>query len=232
MIGPAGPERARGRTGRGAGFEWSVGVATRKDPTIPGQDPAASRDVADLQDRRDRDVLSRIANGSEEAFSELFRRYAPAAGGIAMRVIGDAAMAEEVVQEVMVSVWRRAGGYDPARGSVRSWLLAQAHHRAVDVVRREEASRRRASALAPMPAGDDPIEDVVEEGWLASRRARVRAALGELSHDQRRVLELAYYGGLTQSQVAHAAGIPLGTVKSRTLAAMNKLRSMLGGEGA
>jgi RNA polymerase sigma-70 factor (ECF subfamily) len=183
--------------------------------------------VTDLQDRRDRDLLARIASGSEEAFSELFRRYAPAAGGIALRVVGDAAIAEEVVQEVMVSVWRRAGAYDPARGSVRSWLLAQAHHRAVDAVRREEANRRRASATAP-ESGDDPIDDVVEEGWLASRRTRVRAALASLSSDQRNVLELAYYGGLTQSQVAEAAGIPLGTVKSRTLAAMSKLRSVLG----
>lgn len=183
--------------------------------------------MTDLQDRRDRDLLARIASGSEEAFSELFRRYAPAAGGIALRVVGDAAIAEEVVQEVMVSVWRRAGAYDPARGSVRSWLLAQAHHRAVDAVRREEANRRRASATAP-ESGDDPIDDVVEEGWLASRRTRVRAALASLSSDQRNVLELAYYGGLTQSQVAEAAGIPLGTVKSRTLAAMSKLRSVLG----
>lgn len=188
------------------------------------------KSLADLQDRRDRDLLDRIAGGSEDAFSELFRRYAPIAAGVAYRVLGDQTLAEEVVQEVFVGVWRRAGSFDPARGSVRSWLLAHAHHRAVDAVRREESERRRLAG-APMPAGDDPIDDVVEGDWLATRRSFVRHALAGLSDDQRRVLELAYYRGMTQTQVAETMGIPLGTVKSRTMAAMTKLRGALAGMG-
>lgn len=136
-------------------------------------------------------------------------------------------MAEEVLQEVFLSVWRRAGGYDPARGSVRSWLFAQIHHRSVDVVRREEAERRRTTTNAEPDVSDEGIDDVVEEGWLKTRREQVRRALGGLSDEQRKVIELAYYEGLTQSQVATATGVPLGTVKSRTLAAMRRMRDAL-----
>lgn len=195
---------------------------------VPYESPSP-REVGDLQDRRDREVLARVASGSEEAFSEFFHRYAPAAAGVARRVLGDGTLAEEVVQEVLVSVWRRAATYDPARGTVRSWVLAQAHHRAVDAVRREESERRRTAGRAHA-LQEDPIEVVVEEGWIEARRARVRAALDSLTGDQRHVLDLAYYEGLTQTQVAERVGIPLGTVKSRTLAAMNKLRSILRGD--
>lgn len=187
------------------------------------------RPVSDLLERRDRDLIERTAAGDTDAFSELYRRYAPAAYGLAARVLGEASLAEEVLQEVFVSVWRRSSSYDPARGSLRSWVLAQIHHRAVDVVRREEAERRRSQAIVTDDRPEDPIGDVVEEGWLADRRALVREALVALPPDQRRVIELAYYGGLTQTQVASAMGIPLGTVKSRTLAAMRRLRAGLVG---
>jgi RNA polymerase sigma-70 factor (ECF subfamily) len=185
--------------------------------------------VGDLQDRRDRDLLARTARGEEEAFAELFRRYGSAGLGLAVRVARDRAVAEDVVQEVFVSVWRRASAYDPARGSVRSWLLAQIHHRAVDAIRREEAQRRRAMGPAPVLTLD--AEDVIEEDWLRSRRLRVRDAMRTLSDEQRSILELAYFDGLTQAQIATKAAIPLGTVKSRTVAAMRKLRdAMAGGE--
>ena len=131
-------------------------------------------------------------------------------------------MAEEVLQEVFLSIWRRASGYDGARGSVRSWVFAQIHHR-------EEAERRRSTATVEREAVDPQTDEVVEEDWLRARREQVRLALEHLSPDQRRMIELAYYGGLTQSEVAHETGVPLGTVKSRTLAAMRRMRDALQG---
>jgi RNA polymerase sigma factor (sigma-70 family) len=207
-------------------YEPVATVCARGGIIVPEAEPI--RSVGDLQDRRDRELLTRVAAGGEESFAELFRRYAAAASGVARRVLGEETLADEAVQEVFVSVWRRAAAYDPARGTVRSWLLSQVHHRAVDLVRREEAQRRRATnAVAPLL--DDPLDDVLEQDWAAARKRQVRRALDQLSDDQRRVIELAYYGGLTQTQVAEAMRIPLGTVKSRTLAAMNRLRATLAG---
>jgi RNA polymerase sigma-70 factor, ECF subfamily len=183
--------------------------------------------VSDLQDRRDRDLVERTSAGDHAAFSELYRRYSPAAFGLAHRILGEQLLAEEVLQEVFLSVWRRAGAFDPARGSVRSWLFAQIHHRSVDVVRREEAERRRSTTNIEPDAHDSGVDEVVEEGWLRSRRDHVRKALSGLTAEQRQMIELAYYQGLTQSQVATATGVPLGTVKSRTLSAMRRLRDML-----
>jgi RNA polymerase sigma factor (sigma-70 family) len=182
--------------------------------------------VSDLQDRRDKDLVAGTADGDRPAFTELYRRYSASAFGLALRVLGERAMAEEVLQEVFLSVWRKAGAYDPARGSVRSWLFAQIHHRAVDAVRREEAVRRR-SHINTEPDFDGGFDDVIEEGWLSARREQVRGALAELSAEQRRMIDLAYFQGLTQTQVAKETGVPLGTVKSRTLAAMRRLREAL-----
>lgn len=186
--------------------------------------------ISDLQDRRDRDLIDRVSGGDHAAFSELYRRYASSAFGLANRILGDQTMAEEVLQEVFLSVWRRAGAFDPARGSVRSWLFAQIHHRSVDVVRREEAERRRSRATVEPEATEEDVEGVIEESWLSARREHVKSALTSLPPEQRRVIELAYYSGMTQTQVADAMGVPLGTVKSRTLAAMRRLRSALAGQ--
>jgi RNA polymerase sigma-70 factor (ECF subfamily) len=185
--------------------------------------------VSDLQDHRDRDLVQRISDGDRAAFSELYRRYSSSAFGLAMRILGERSMAEEVLQEVFLSVWRRAAGYDPARGSVRSWIFSQIHHRSVDVVRREEAERRRSASTVEREAVESEIDEVAEEDWLRARREQVRRALEHLSPEQRRMIELAYYGGLTQSQVARETGVPLGTVKSRTLAAMRRMRDALQG---
>lgn len=183
--------------------------------------------VSDLQDRRDRDLVAGTATGDQRAFAELYRRYAASAFGLSLRILGERAMAEEVLQEVFLSVWRKAEAYDPARGSVRSWLFSQIHHRAVDVVRREEAERRRSQVGVEPDTYDSGLDDVIEEGWLSARRDEVRGALDVLSPEQRQVIDLAYFQGLTQSQVAVETGVPLGTVKSRTLAAMRRLRDEL-----
>ena len=173
--------------------------------------------------------MERASAGDRSAFSELYRRYASSAFGLAIRILGEQTLAEEVLQEVFLSVWRRAASYDPARGSVRSWVFAQIHHRSVDVVRREEAERRRSETTVAREAVEDDLEEVIEEGWLKARRDQVRSALNVLSPEQRQMIELAYYRGLTQSQVASESGVPLGTVKSRTLAAMRRMRDVLGG---
>src|SRR5262245_49284792 len=128
------------------------------------------REVSDLQDRRDRDLIVGITAADRAAFTELYRRYSPAGFGLALRILGERSIAEEVLQEVFLSLWRRAVAYDPARGSVRSWLFAQVHHRAVDAVRREEAERRRWQTPQEPPVSEGGVDDVIEEGWLSARR--------------------------------------------------------------
>ncbi len=137
-------------------------------------------------------------------------------------------LSEEIVQETFTSLWRGAAAYDPGRGSVRTWLLSSVHHRAVDGVRREEAQQRRAMQVAPDPDRAADFTDVVAEALdLADDRRRVREALAGLPNEQGEVVHLMYFGGLTQTQVAGRLGLPLGTVKSRCLLAMRRLRRAL-----
>ena len=184
---------------------------------------------ADLQEARDRDLVRRIRAGDEEAFRGLFRRYAPTALGLARRVVRQPHLAEETVQEAFLSVWKNPDGYDPSRGSVRAWLMSAVHHRAVDAVRREEAQRRRAEDVLSLPdaAPEDPAEQVVAEIGLPQERAAVRAALEDLPAEQREVIELMYFSGMSQTEIAERMGLPLGTVKSRTLLGMRRLRAAL-----
>jgi RNA polymerase sigma factor (sigma-70 family) len=180
-------------------------------------------------DAPDRDLIRRVAAGDEGAFRDLFRRYGPVARALALRVVRQPFLAEEIVQEAFLSLWRNPGAYRDDRGSVRSWLMATVHHRAVDLIRREEAQRRRAEAAdPPVAAMEDVAETVVETAALADRRAAAVGALHELPEEQRRVLEMMYYQGKSQSQIAAETGLPLGTVKSRTLLGMRRLRALIG----
>lgn len=185
--------------------------------------------VDDLDDAGDRDLVERVASGDRDAFRALFRRYGPVAKALAARIARQPALAEEVVQEAFLSLWRDPGGYRTDRGSFRAWLMSAVHHRAVDSVRREEAQRRRAreaeaDAEVEVP---DVGERVAEDAALAESRARVRAALGEIPAEQREVLERMYYEGKTQAAISQELGLPLGTVKSRTLLGMRRLRGLL-----
>jgi RNA polymerase sigma-70 factor (ECF subfamily) len=196
-------------------------------------DARASREVsvtADLSDARDRELVQRIRRGDGEAFRGLFGRYAPSAMALARRVVRQPFLAEEIVQEAFLAVWRNPGGYDPQRGSVRAWLMGMVHHRAVDTVRREESQRRRVeeSQLSDPVVQPDPAEDVVDEIGLPEERRAVRAALDELPAEQRQVIELMYFDGLSQSKISDRLGLPLGTVKSRTLLGMRRLRGSIG----
>lgn len=186
-------------------------------------------DPADLSEARDRDLVKRIAGGDEAAFRALFRRYSPTALALAKRIVRQPHLAEETVQEAFLSVWRNPGAFDSARGSVRSWLMTAVHNRAVDTVRREEAQRRRAEDVAAEPdlGPVDPGYEVVEEMGLFQQRVAVREALEKLPEEQRRVIELMYFGGQSQSKISERLGLPLGTVKSRTLLGMRRLRAEL-----
>ncbi|HYX79460.1 MAG TPA: sigma-70 family RNA polymerase sigma factor, partial [Actinomycetota bacterium] len=163
------------------------------------------------------------------AFEELYRRYGGGAYGLALRVTAQDALAQEVVQDAFLALWRAPEAYDPSRGAFRTFFLSLVHHRAVDAVRREQRLRvrtERASNLEPVD-GEDVANEVVEGAYLGLRRREVRAALQTLPPEQRQVLEMAYFGGKTQVTIAEELGIPVGTVKTRTLAAMRKLRRVL-----
>jgi RNA polymerase sigma-70 factor (ECF subfamily) len=180
-------------------------------------------------ERIDLELHRRLSLGDREAFEELYRRYSSSAYGLALRVTGQEALAQEVVHDAFLALWRAPEAYDPLRGPFRTFFLSLVHHRAVDTVRREERLRKRAERVSNLEprAGEDVAEDVVEGAYLLARRREIREALETLSPDQRRVVELAYFGGYTQARIAEELGIPVGTVKTRTLAAMRKLRRVL-----
>jgi RNA polymerase sigma factor (sigma-70 family) len=189
--------------------------------------------ATEAPEARDRDLIQRIGGGDEDAFRRLFRAFAPTALALAQRIVRQPFLAEEIVQEVFLAVWRTPERYRADRGSVKSWLMGMVHHRAVDVVRREESQRRRAEDAKPeaVEAPADPGVTVVEALSGPQERMAVRAALDHIPAEQRRVLELMYYDGMSQSQIAARLSLPLGTVKSRTLLGMRRLRSaLLGGE--
>ncbi|HEV8459452.1 MAG TPA: sigma-70 family RNA polymerase sigma factor [Gaiellaceae bacterium] len=171
----------------------------------------------------DEELLAAIARGDERALGELYDRLGGVAYRLAVRVLRDPALAQDAVQDAFLAVWRTAAAFDPARGKASTWLLTLVHRRAVDVVRRED--RRRAEPLddAPVAAGDA----VDESAEVREERRRVQAALAQLPPDQREALELAYYGGLSQSELAERLGVPLGTVKSRMFTGLSKLRDLL-----
>ena len=176
----------------------------------------------------DRELLGRIAKGDDDAYRALFARYAPTALALAQRVIRHRGLAEESVQEAFLEIWRAPTRYDDGRGSVRAWIMTLVHNRSVDALRREVSQQRRAADQAARePAAEDPVEEVAETLDLPKDRARIRDALASLPGEQREVLELMYFDGLSQTQVADKLGIPLGTVKSRAVLAMRKLRRRL-----
>jgi RNA polymerase sigma-70 factor (ECF subfamily) len=169
-------------------------------------------------------VLELVARSDETALAELYDRYGGPAYRLALRVLRDATLAQDAVQDAFLTAWRTAPSFDPHRGSASTWLLTLVHRRAVDVVRRED--RRRALPLddAPVAAGD-ATDEAVETREL---RREVQAALEQLTPLEREALELAYYGGLSQSEIAERLGVPLGTVKSRMFAGLARLRDVLG----
>ena len=187
--------------------------------------------MIDLVEAHDRELVERLRKRDEEAFRSLFARYAPSAKALAQRVVRQAHLAEEIVQEAFLAVWRNPDGYDAQRGSVRSWLMGTVHHRAVDLVRREEAHRRRGeqAIVDAREEQADHAEDVAIDIDRPKEQELVRSALRELPIEQRNVIEMMYFSGLSQTRIAERTGLPLGTVKSRTLLGMRRLRAALEG---
>ena len=180
-------------------------------------------------ERDDLELHRSLSAGDRGAFDDLYRRYSASAYGLAYRITDQQVLAQDVVHDAFMALWRAPEAFDPARGAFRTFFLSLVHHRAVDTVRREErirARQSRASNLEPV-AVEDPAEGVIDAADLAERRIEVRAALDTLPPEQRQVLEMAYYDGKTQVQIAEEIAIPVGTVKTRTLAAMRKLRRAL-----
>src|SRR3712207_6216199 len=165
---------------------------------------------------RDADVMRRIRAGDPSGLDDLYDRFRRPAFALARRILADDTLAEDVLQEVFLSVWRDPGAFDRGRGSVASWILAVVHHKAVDAVRREESQRRRQAMAEDELALDAPTaaRDVEDDVWSRVVAEQVRTALGALSDPQREALTLAYYGGYTQREVAALTGTPLGTVRS------------------
>ena len=180
--------------------------------------------------RDDHDLIAACAEGDEHALGSLYDRFGKVAYRLALRVVRDAALAEDVVQEAFLMVWRQASSFEPSRGKASTWIFTLVHRRAVDVVRRQarfNALPDQLEAMAPQSVVAESVDDDVE---LQEARRDVRAALATLSEVEREVLELAYWGGLTQSEIATKLGIPTGTVKSRTFNALSHLREALSQE--
>lgn len=181
----------------------------------------------DIRDLADEEVMQLVQRGDPRAFELLYDRHGGAAYSLAYRIVGKQAAAEDVVQEALLSIWRSRRRYDPTRGSVRTWILGIVHNRAIDGLRRSSVHDRRRESL-----------DVVEERFEARDRTdvevarreearSVRGALDTLPTEQRQTIELAYFGGFTQSQIAELMDEPVGTVKGRMRLGLDKMRREL-----
>lgn len=181
--------------------------------------------IEDLREASDAKLVVAIGRYSQEALAEAYRRHGGAAFGLAQRLVGDRSMAEEVVQEVFLRLWNDPEKFDPDRGTLRSYLLAQTHGRSVDLVRSESSRRRREEREARMNAesGYDLEREVID----MAMGDQIRAALATLADGEREAIELAYFGGHTYREVAAMLGQPEGTVKSRIRSGLTRLRSAL-----
>lgn len=170
----------------------------------------------------DERLLARIARGDDDAFAMLYDRFSTAVYSLALRMLGDRPAAEETTQEVFLGIWRGAGEFDPLRGSARSWLLAQAHHKSVDALRRS-----RLRVTDPLPETMPVASDLEGAALRGIEGGQVRQALANLSFEQRESIVLAYYGGYTQQEISGRLRVPLGTVKTRIRDGMQRLRALL-----
>ena len=184
-------------------------------------------DFQQLQALADEELMPLVQAGDARAFEVVYDRHGGAAFSLAYRMVANRGMAEDVVQEALISIWRSGGRYDRARGSVRTWILGIVHHRAVDALRRSSVhSRRRAS--------DEGIEERFEapertdaEVVRREQSRFVRSALDTLPSEQVRVIELAYYGGFTHTEIAGMLDTPVGTVKGRMRLGLEKMRTQM-----
>jgi len=177
----------------------------------------------------DEELMTLVAGNDADAYEVVLERHADAAFSLAYRICGRRALAEDIVQDALLAVWRSGGRYDRTRGSVRTWTLGIVHNRAVDALRRSGVHERRR-------ASDEGIEETLEADERTDSQAienstslEIRGAIDELPNEQRRVIELAYFGGFTHAEIASMLDAPLGTVKGRMRLGLHKLRDQLQG---
>jgi RNA polymerase sigma-70 factor, ECF subfamily len=179
----------------------------------------------------DEALVAQIARGDDAALGVLYDRFGRVVYSLALRILRDAQLAEEATQEAFVGVWRTAADFRPSRGSARAWLITIAHRRAVDRVRAEQ---RRVAGNEPLDRVAHEIREVVssaeDEAWVVFERERLVRALAGIPDAERELIELAYFDGYTQSELAERLGIPLGTVKRRTFSGLRRLRTLLEAE--
>lgn len=178
----------------------------------------------------DDQLVSRIAGGDAAALEALYDRYVRQCFGLALRMVNEPGLAEEVVQEVFLKLWSRPDSYSSHKGAFVSWLLSLVHHRCVDELRkrsRTEVALDNDQPLSVINTKPDPQPDPSEQVWVMEQQRVVRQALIELPENQRQVLELAYFGGFSQSQIAEQLSQPLGTVKTRMRMGLQNLRQLL-----
>lgn len=187
-------------------------------------------DVATLTDLSDAELMQRVSGGEASALEVLYDRYSRVVMSFAFRILGDRAAAEELLQEVFLKTWRQAGSFTQARGSFVTWLLSITHNMAIDEIRKRNRRPQRANSEDPMLAlanvrdTETPVDQLA---LLGSLRTEIGSALRELPDAQRTAIEMAYFEGLTQREIAERVGEPLGTIKTRMRLGMRKLRDML-----
>ena len=181
----------------------------------------------DIKNLADEEVMHLVQGGNPRAFELLYDRHGGASFSLAYRMVGDRVTAEDIAQEAFLSIWRSRARYQPDRGSVRTWVLGIVHHRAIDALRRNLVHERRRSSAEGIEERHEAAELTEVEAARREDARLVRAALAELPDEQCRVIELAYFGGFSHSQIADMLDLPIGTVKGRMRLGLDKLRNGL-----
>jgi RNA polymerase sigma-70 factor (ECF subfamily) len=184
--------------------------------------------MADLRNLADEEIMQLVQAGDPRAFELLYDRHGGAAFSLAYRMVGNRASAEDITQEAFLSIWRSRLRYDQARGSVRTWVLGIVHNRAIDGLRRSVVHDRRRAAIEGMEDRFEARDRTEVEAARREEARSVRSALDTLPEDQRRTIELAYFGGFSHSQIAELLNEPIGTVKGRMRLGLEKMRRQLG----